>query len=118
MKLTLLTLWLLAWTPGNYCSGQRLEIELDSIFSAFKVNTPGIAVTVIHKGKVIAKKAYGMASIELNVPFTHQTLVRLPYSEGREFISIAAALMEKEGLLQLNDKVQHYFPQLPQWSSN
>ena len=123
MKFTFLTIWFLASALCNYSFGQpvikdRLDIKLDSIFSPFTVNTPGIAVTVIHKGKVIAKKAYGMASIELNVPFTHQTLVRLPYSEGREFISIAAALMQKDGLLQLNDKVQQYFPQLPQWSSN
>jgi CubicO group peptidase (beta-lactamase class C family) len=67
---------------------------------------------------VIIKKNYGMASLEHHVAFTPQTLVRLPYSEGREFICIAAALMEKDGLLQLNDKVQQYFPQLPKWSSN
>ncbi len=123
MKYVFLILCFLASALGNNSIGQpilkdRLDIKLDSIFSAFKENTPGIAVTVIHKGKVIARKAYGMASIEMNVPFTHQTLVRLPYSEGREFISIAAALLEKDGLLQLNDKVQKYFPQLPQWSSN
>ena len=123
MKFTFLTIWFLASTLGNYSLGQpviknRFDIKLDSIFSAFKRNTPGIAVTIIHKGKVITKRAYGMASIELNVPFTHQTLIRLPYSEGREFISIAAALIEKDGLLQLNDKVQKYFPQLPQWSNN
>ena len=123
MKYILLTPWFLAFTYGNYSFGQPvkkdpLNIKSDSIFSTFKKNTPGIAVTVIKNGKVITRKAYGMASIELNVPFTHQTLVRLPYSEGREFISIAAALMEKDGLLNLKDKVQNYFPQLPAWSAS
>jgi CubicO group peptidase (beta-lactamase class C family) len=42
--------------------------------------------------------------------------VRLPYSEGREFISIAAVLMEQEGLLSLEDKVRKYFPKLPAWA--
>ncbi|ULQ57129.1 beta-lactamase family protein [Flavihumibacter rivuli] len=123
MKSNFLIVWILSFTLDYSCFGQstiknQIDIKLDSIFSGFKANTPGIAVTVIQKGKVIAKKAYGMASIEFNVPFEHKTLVRMPYSEGREFISIAAALMESDGLLQLNDKVQEYFPQLPQWSSN
>jgi CubicO group peptidase (beta-lactamase class C family) len=94
----------------------KLEKKLDSIFSSFNKSTPGVAVTVLQNGKVIAKKAYGMASLEFGVPFKHHTLVRMPYSEGREFISIAAALMEKDGLLQLNNKVRTYFPKLPEWS--
>jgi len=94
----------------------KLEKRLDSIFSSFNKNTPGVAVTVIENGKVIAKKAYGLASLEHMVPFTHNTVVRLPYSEGREFISIAAVLMEQEGLLSLEDKVRKYFPKLPAWA--
>jgi CubicO group peptidase (beta-lactamase class C family) len=96
--------------------GQALDRKLDSIFSSFNKNTPGVAVTVLENGKVIAKKAYGLASLEHKAPFTHNTVVRLPYSEGREFISIAAVLMEQEGLLSLEDKVRKYFPQLPAWS--
>ena len=97
-------------------TNQSLDKKLDSIFSSFNRNTPGVAVTVLQNGKVIAKKAYGLASLEHKAPFTHNTVVRLPYSEGREFISIAAVLMEQEGLLSLDDKVQKYFPQLPAWS--
>jgi CubicO group peptidase (beta-lactamase class C family) len=100
-----------------YKNNAELNKKIDSLFSHFNnKNSPGFAVTVIKDGKVIAKKDYGMASIELNVPFHHNTVVRLPYSEGREFISIAAAVMEQEGLLSLNEKVTKYFPKLPQWS--
>ena len=68
---------------------------LDIVFrSVSNKNSPGCAVTVIQNGKVIAKKAYGMANIELQVPFSHQSVVRIGYSEAREFISIAAVLME------------------------
>ncbi|HEY0750041.1 MAG TPA: serine hydrolase domain-containing protein, partial [Chitinophagaceae bacterium] len=44
------------------------------------------------------------------------SIVRLPYAEGREFISIATIMMEDKGLLGLNDKVRKYFPKLPAWS--
>ena len=78
----------------------QLERKTDSLFSQFNNSTsPGCAVTVIENGEVIFKKAYGMANIEHQVPFTHQSVVTLPYSEAREFISIAAVLMEKDGLL-------------------
>ncbi|MBC7935514.1 MAG: serine hydrolase, partial [Rhizobacter sp.] len=78
--------------------------------------SPGVSVSVIQNGKVIAKKDYGMANIELQVPFSHQSVVRIGYSEAREFISIAAVLMEKDSILSLNDKVSKYFPKLPEWS--
>ncbi|MEO7924315.1 MAG: serine hydrolase [Chitinophagaceae bacterium] len=94
-----------------------LNKKLDSIFSSFNNNkSPGVAVSVIRNGKVITKKDYGMASIELQVPFTHQTVVKIGYSEAREFISIAAVLMEKDGILSLADKIKKYFPHLPGWS--
>jgi CubicO group peptidase (beta-lactamase class C family) len=101
--------------PNN---ASALNKKLDSLFSVFNnKKSPGFAITIIKDGKVMAKKDYGMASIELNVPFNHTTVVRLPYSEGREFISIAAAIMEEQGLLSLNDKVNKYFPKLPSWSA-
>jgi CubicO group peptidase (beta-lactamase class C family) len=59
-----------------------------------------------------------MASIEHKVPFTHKTVMQVPYSEGREFISIAAVLMEQDGILKLDDKVRKYFPKLPDWSES
>lgn len=95
-----------------------LDKQLDSIFSSFNKNTPGVAVTVLQNGKVLAKKAYGMASLEHSAPFTHNTVVRINYSEGREFISIAAALMEVDQLISLQDKVRKYFPELPKWSEH
>jgi len=104
-------------TGVNASQNNLLNKKLDSIFSAFNNNkSPGVAVSVIQNGKVIAQKDYGMASIELQAPFSHQSVVRIGYSEAREFISIAAVLMEKDGILSLHDKVRKYFPKLPEWS--
>ncbi len=95
---------------------KELEAKIDSLFASINnSNSPGVAVTVLENGKMIVKKAYGMASIEHQVPFTHQTVVRMPY-EGREFIAIAAVLMEQDGILKLDDRVRKYFPKLPEWS--
>ncbi|MGB5015332.1 MAG: serine hydrolase domain-containing protein [Pyrinomonadaceae bacterium] len=103
-----------------FAHGQsELEAKCDSVFASMNnTHSSGVAVTVIQNGKVLAKKSYGLASIEHQVPFTHQSVVRINYSEGREFISIAAVLMEQDGKLSLDDKVRKYFPDLPAWSSN
>jgi len=105
-------------SSGKISNGNpELKLTIDSIFSSFNnTKSPGVAVSVIQNGKVVAKKDYGMANIELHVPFSHQSVVRIGYSEAREFISIAAVLMEKDGLLSLNDKVRKYFPKLPEWA--
>src|ERR1044072_5342926 len=91
-----------ASNPKEQTVNKELEAKIDSFFSS--INNPvshGCAVTVIQNGKVTTKKDYGMASIELKVPFTHQTVVRMPYSEGREFILISAVVMEQDGILKL-----------------
>ncbi|MFZ1305495.1 MAG: serine hydrolase domain-containing protein, partial [Ferruginibacter sp.] len=98
----------------NIAATNRL---LDSLFKPFNnKNSPGYAITIVKDGKTIIKKDYGMASIEFGVPFAHNTIVRIPYSEGREFVSVAAAMMENQGILTLNDKVRKYFAKLPSWS--
>lgn len=103
----------------NAVNKTALNKKLDSIFASINnSSSPGCAVIVLENGKVIAKKAYGMANIENRVPFTHQSVLKMPYSEAREFISIAAVLMEKDGVLSLNDKVRNYFPKLPEWSAS
>ncbi|MBL7872707.1 MAG: serine hydrolase [Cyclobacteriaceae bacterium] len=103
----------------NSISDSGLNKILDSVFSSLKnTKVPGVAVSVIQNGKIIAKKDYGMANIELQVPFSHRSVVRIGYSEAREFISIAAVLMENDGILSLHDQVRTYFPDLPEWSES
>jgi CubicO group peptidase (beta-lactamase class C family) len=97
----------------------ELDKKLDTVFKEFNNRySPGYAITVMQNGKIIAKKSYGLASLEHKVSFNHNTVVTIPYSEGREFISLAAALMEQDGKLKLEDKARKYFPKLPAWSES
>lgn len=118
MKRIFALLFCMTWLSSfsQSINEDALQNKIDSVFNSFNKTTPGVALTVLQKGKIIAKKSYGLASLEHKTPFTHNTVVRLPYSEGREFISIAAVLMEQKGLLTLDDKVRKYFPMLPVWS--
>ena len=94
----------------------KLEARIDDLFMGVDQTSPGVAVIVLQAGEVLAHREFGMASLEHAVPFTANHVVRLGYSEMREFIAIAAVLMERDGLLRLDDRVNQYFPRLPGWS--
>lgn len=98
---------------------QKLEKGIDSLFRSINNDkSPGVALTIIHDGKMIISKDVGMANIEHKSSFTHQTPLRLGYSGGREFMCVGLTLMEADGLLRFEDKVRKYFPKLPAWSNN
>ncbi|MES2649277.1 MAG: serine hydrolase domain-containing protein [Bacteroidota bacterium] len=98
-------------------NNHSLDKKIDSIFKSFNQQTPGVAISIIQNGKLISKKTYGMANIEHKIPFSHQSPVRLGYSGSREFMCAGLALMEANGMLRFDDKVQKYFPALPPWSA-
>jgi CubicO group peptidase (beta-lactamase class C family) len=104
---------------NNSIDKPQLDKEIDSLFKEFNnTSSPGYAITIIQNGKVITKKDFGLANLEFKIPFNHNTVVTIPYSEGREFISLAAALLEQDGKLTLEDKARKYFPKLPAWSES
>lgn len=96
----------------------ELEKLIDRVFGVSGSRVPGAAVLVSQEGQLVAQRHYGMASLEEGVPFTPNHVVRLPYSEGREFIAIAAMFLEHDGLIRLDDPVRGYFPRLPAWSES
>lgn len=105
----------IAQIPDN----TSIEKRVDTLFNSFNSQgSPGVAITVFQNGKVIARKNYGSANLEHAIPFTHHAPVRLVYSFAREFTCVAAALMEADGLLHLDDKVRSYFTKLPEWSKD
>lgn len=106
-------------TDAQTTTGVNLEQKIDSVFSAFNnAHSPGVAITVLQKGLPLAKRTFGMANLEHNSDFSHNTPVRLGYSGAREFMCAGIALMVSEGLLRFDEKVKGYFPKLPVWSDN
>ncbi len=81
-----------------------------------KRKIPGMAVAVIRDGKVQKESAYGLASIELNVPMTLDTSYVLA-SMSKVFTASAVMLLVQDGKISLDEPVARILPQLPaQWS--
>jgi CubicO group peptidase (beta-lactamase class C family) len=89
--------------------------RVDRIFAAYdKTDSPGCAVGVIRDGNFIYRKAYGMASLELEVPLTPQSVFYMA-SVSKQFTAAAVVLAAEKGFLSLDENVRKYIPELPDY---
>ncbi|MGH9767972.1 MAG: serine hydrolase [Blastocatellia bacterium] len=74
---------------------------------------PGLSLAVVKNGEVIKTKGYGLASVELNVPATAETIYQSG-SIGKQFTATAIMILAEEGKIDLKDKIGKYFDNTPQ----
>ena len=92
-----------------------LEAALDKLFAGFDgSDRPGCTVAVVKDGKPLLRKAYGMASIDLGVANTPETVIRIG-SQTKQFAVFLAFLLIKEGKLGYDDEVRKYHTDLPDY---
>jgi CubicO group peptidase (beta-lactamase class C family) len=91
------------------------SIQVDNIFnSIIKPDAPGAAVMIIRDGKVLHRKGYGLANLELDVPVTPKTKFRL-CSLSKQFTAMAIMQLHDRGLLDMDDPVIKYLPDCIKW---
>lgn len=104
-----LVLLLLATTAG---ADQRV----DALFAAYdKSDSPGCVTAVSRGEEILHRNAYGMASIELQVPNAPDTVMQAG-SIGKQFTAAAVLLLEQDGRLSLADPIRRYVPELPPYA--
>lgn len=82
-----------------------------------KYNIPGIAVAVIKNDKIVHRKNYGKANIELNVALSEKSIFRL-YSLTKPIITTGAFQLIEQNKLLLEDPISKYLHDLPDsWNS-
>ncbi|WP_346837843.1 serine hydrolase domain-containing protein [Microbulbifer sp. SAOS-129_SWC] len=81
-----------------------------------QAQTPGLALAVIHDGKLLKASYYGLASVEYGVPVSADTAFWLA-SVSKQFTAAAIMVLEQRGKLALDDSIRKYLPELPKsWS--
>jgi CubicO group peptidase (beta-lactamase class C family) len=86
---------------------------VDSLFSAYSGSTvPGASVVVIADGRVVLRRAYGMADLERRVTATPETDYRLA-SVSKQFTAMAVMLLARDGKLRYDQPVRDFLPELP-----
>jgi D-aminopeptidase len=80
-------------------------------------DAPGLVLGIARHGRLLYRRAVGMASLEMGVALTPTTRMRIA-STSKHFTAMAVLLLAEDGLLDVEDAVQKYLPELPQLSAN
>ena len=89
-----------------------LGARVDSLFAQWRgPASPGCAVGVSHRGRVVLERGYGMADVESGTPMTPGTVVHAA-SLAKSVTAMAVLLLARDGKLSLDDDVRRYLPEL------
>jgi len=103
---------LLSVAAGCATAGGRLS-DIDALFAEYTgPAVPGASVVVIHDGRVVLRRAYGMADLERHVAATPQSDYRLA-SVSKQFTAMAVMLLAQGGKIRYDQPVRDILPELP-----
>jgi CubicO group peptidase (beta-lactamase class C family) len=90
--------------------------KVDRLFTQWdKPDSPGCALAVIQNGEIIYKRGYGMANLEYDIPISPNSVFDIA-SNSKQFTAMCIALLARQNLLTLDDELQKYIPEIPQYS--
>jgi CubicO group peptidase (beta-lactamase class C family) len=107
--LTLLTLVAL---PSGIASAQAEKVDEYVRSEMARRHVPGLSVAVVHEGRVILARSYGLADVELSVPVTPNSVFKLA-SLTKPFTATAVMMLVEEGKVALDRRLGEYLPHLP-----
>ena len=109
-----LTFCFLSCAP--YARQSSLSGSIDALFSDFnQPGTPGASLAVIQNGRVIYRKAYGLADVENTVPASTSTNYRLA-SVTKQFTATAILKLVDLGRLSLDSRLTDVLPGAPSYA--
>lgn len=92
---------------------QSLESSIDKILtSQFNNNETGVSALVAKNGKVIYRKAFGKANLELDVNMTPKNVFQVG-SITKQFTAVGILMLLEEGKLSLEDDITKFIPDYP-----
>ena len=90
------------------------EKRVDQLMIFYSNDAPGAVIGVMDNGKMIFAKAYGKANLTHNLDFKLNTPTNIG-SVSKQFTSFAILMLEKQGLLSVEDDIRKHFPELPDY---
>ena len=86
--------------------------RVDQLMARFAPDEPGGVIGVFRGGETLFARAYGMANLAYDIPFTTQTPTNIG-SVSKQFTAFGIALLDQRGELSLDDDVRTHVPELP-----
>jgi len=101
--------------PAGTALRPEVAARIDSLFAGFDhPNAPGASVMVIHQGKPVFAKGYGLANLDTKTPCTTNTNFRLA-SVTKQFTAMAVMLLAERKQLSLDEPLTAFFPGFPDY---
>jgi CubicO group peptidase (beta-lactamase class C family) len=86
--------------------------QVDALFQPFnRSDAPGLVVGIARRGRVIYRKAFGLASVQHGVANTPGTRMRIG-STSKHFTCLSALLLAEDGKLDIDAPVTRYLEEL------
>jgi CubicO group peptidase (beta-lactamase class C family) len=100
---------------GQSFDEHDLETEIDALIpSQVNDTTPGLVVGIVQKGKLIFSKGYGLANISYSIPNDPKMVYNIG-SVSKQFLGYAFAMLHVEGVLNIDDPVNKYLEDWPEF---
>lgn len=80
--------------------------------TSYPAGKPGAAAIVVQDGKVVLRKGYGLANVELGVPVSPDMVFELG-SITKQFTAAAILLLQERGQLMVEDDITKYLADYP-----
>src|SRR5499427_3896054 len=104
-------LFLCGWNAGQSLTPTEIQ-KVDDIFSQYaKPDSPGCALGIYRNGAVAYSHGYGMASLELGVPITPQTVFDIG-STSKQFTAFSILLLQQQGRLSVEDDIRKFLSEI------
>jgi CubicO group peptidase (beta-lactamase class C family) len=97
-------------SSGLYAQMSAASIDSLAMLTLKTFDVPGMAIGVVHDGKLIHSKGYGVRSLKTKQPVDENTLFGIA-SNSKAFTTTALAMLADEGKLSWDDKVRKYIPE-------
>jgi len=78
---------------------------------------PGYSIIITKKDSVIYKRNFGSADLDKKTPITETTIFDIA-SASKQFTGMAIAILEEQGKININDKINKYLPDLSEAMSD
>ncbi|WP_209388384.1 serine hydrolase domain-containing protein [Rhodohalobacter sp. SW132] len=86
--------------------------DVHAIFMDYDETTGGCVIGIADHGELIFSNGYGMANLEYGIPLESDSRLMIA-SISKQFAAAAMLMMEQEGVLDLDENLQTYIPEIP-----
>ncbi len=105
-------LLLLVFSLSGTVSGDEIDRYLETQIK--NLHIPGASLAVVHDGRIVKSKGYGVADLQANSPATPKTVYEIG-SMTKQFTAVAVMMLAEEGKISTDDKITKYFADAPAW---